>query len=79
MLPVIETSLSVRCRYCEKFIRVPSSVAEKASNDTSDTELRQLSSQTFMLRCHYCEKESVYSSNQIVLVPAAPPEHAQPQ
>jgi hypothetical protein len=42
MLVVLETFLSVRCRHCEKFIRVPGSVAKRASHDTSNTEDWQL-------------------------------------
>jgi hypothetical protein len=81
MLAAIETSLSVRCRYCEEFIRVSGSVAKKASRVTSDTEAWQWSSKAFVLRCRSCEKESVYTLNQIVNVPPIPPKeiHAQQQ
>jgi hypothetical protein len=77
MLAVLEIFLSVRCRHCEKFIRVSGSVAKKASHVTSNTEDWQLSSQVFVLRCRSCEKESVYTVNQVVNVPVIPPEDAQ--
>jgi phage FluMu protein Com len=79
MLVVLETFLSVRCRHCEKFIRVSGSVAKRASHDTSNTEDWQLSSQVFVLRCRSCEKESVYSMNQVVAAPVIPPEDAHAQ
>jgi hypothetical protein len=69
-------TLSVRCRYCEKHIRVSPSVAKKASHDTSDTEHWHLSSQVFVLRCRSCEKESVYTLNQVVIAPARSPQDA---
>jgi hypothetical protein len=79
MIAVLETCLSVRCRYCEKFIRVYDSVAKKASHVMSDSEEWQLSSQVFVLRCRSCEKESVYSLNQVVNIPARPPRDSHPQ
>ena len=79
MLVALETLLSVRCRHCEKFIRVSGSVAKRASHVTSDTEDRQLSSQVFVLRCRSCEKESVYTVNQVVNVPVIPPEESHTQ
>jgi hypothetical protein len=74
MFATLEIVLSVRCRHCGKFIRVSSSVAKRASHDTSNTEDWQLSSQAFVLRCRSCEKESVYTVNQVVNVPVNPPE-----
>jgi hypothetical protein len=79
MQAVLETCLIVRCRYCEKPIRVSGAVAKKASHDTSDTEHWQLSSQVFVLRCRSCEKESVYSLKQVVNIPARPPRDAHVQ
>jgi hypothetical protein len=79
MLVVLETFLSVRCRHCEKFIRVSGSAAKRASHVTSDTEDWHLLSQVFMLRCRSCEKESVYTTNQVVKVPVNPPEEAHTQ
>jgi hypothetical protein len=76
MLAVLETFLSVRCRHCEKFIRVSGSVAKRASHDTSNW---QLWSQVFVLRCRSCQRESVYTVNQVVNVPVNPPEEANTQ
>jgi hypothetical protein len=60
---------TVLCRWCRKPIRVPKKI-ENRHDDHDDVEgtaeeLRDLVSLTFILRCRACEKESVYSVNQI--------------
>jgi hypothetical protein len=60
----------VHCRRCGKPVRVPALVMknETATNTqgTDDRMQYHLISQVFVLRCRSCQKESVYSINQIV-------------
>jgi cytochrome c-type biogenesis protein CcmH/NrfF len=60
----------VHCRRCGKPVKVPALVAKKESasiqeHDENDAEYH-LISKVFVLRCHACRKESIYSINQIV-------------
>jgi hypothetical protein len=60
----------VHCRSCGKPVRVPALVMknESAAHAQSSEDKMQyhLVSQVFVLRCHSCRKESVYSVSQIV-------------
>ncbi len=64
---------AVVCRYCSKPIRVPASVTRRESEFQGITEStstrHQLISRVFHVRCRCCERESVYSINQIVDFP----------
>jgi hypothetical protein len=67
---VVEHQRGVHCRSCGKPVKVPALVAKKEyashqHHDGNDMEY-QLVSRVFVLRCHSCRKESVYSMNQIV-------------
>ncbi len=60
----------VHCRRCGKPVRVPDLVTRRESashvpHDSSDMQYH-LISQVFVLRCHSCQKESIYAINQIV-------------
>ncbi len=72
--PVVsEKFRAVVCRHCGKPIRVPSLVMKRESealslSDTGDIHY-QLVSRVFNVRCRSCERESVYSINQIVDYP----------
>ncbi len=60
----------VLCRRCGKPVRVPDLVSKRESashlpNDSRDSQ-SHLVSQVFVLRCHSCQKESIYAINQIV-------------
>jgi hypothetical protein len=61
----------VLCRHCGKPVRVPSIVLRKDSVNhggdagSEDTHF-QLISRVFVLRCRSCEKESIYTIDQIV-------------
>ena len=79
--PVVsERFRAVLCRHCGKPIRVPGLVTRRESefqglSDSGDSRY-QLVSRVFNVRCRSCERESVYSVNQIVdhpfpLVPSA--------
>jgi hypothetical protein len=61
-----KTFRGVLCRWCRKPIGVPKRVADR-DGDAEGTagEPHDLVSQTFTLRCRACEKESIYSVNQI--------------
>jgi len=80
---VVEHFRGVHCRRCGKPVKVPALVAKKesASNQEQNengTEYH-LISRVFVLRCHACRKESIYSINQIedvAFVPAAAREMA---
>ena len=72
--PVVsERFRAVVCRHCGKPIRVPAVVTRRESefqglSDSSSMQY-QLISRVFNVRCHSCERESVYSINQIVDFP----------
>lgn len=72
--PVVsERFRAVVCRHCGKPIRVPALVTKRESDfqglsDSGDTQY-QLISRVFNVRCRSCERESVYSINQIVDFP----------
>jgi hypothetical protein len=60
----------VLCRRCSKPVRVPDLVSKRESashlpNDSGDSKYH-LVSQVFVLRCHSCQKESIYAINQII-------------
>jgi hypothetical protein len=60
----------VLCRHCGKPVRVPKLVLHKESAShelahSNDTQF-QLISRVFVLRCRSCEKESIYTIDQIV-------------
>ena len=57
-----KTFRGVLCRWCRKPIRIPKRIEDR--NDDAG-EPHDLVSQTFTLRCRACEKESIYSVNQI--------------
>jgi hypothetical protein len=59
-----KTFRGVSCRWCQKPIRVPKRVEDR-HEDADVGEAHDLVSQTFTLRCRACEKESIYSLNQI--------------
>jgi hypothetical protein len=66
----------VHCRRCGKPVKVPALVAKKESashqeHGEGDMEYH-LISRVFVLRCHACRKESIYSINQIVDVSFVP-------
>jgi hypothetical protein len=66
---------AVLCRHCAKPIRVPALVMKKESEfqsltDASDIHYH-LISRVFNVRCRCCERESVYSINQIIDYPFA--------
>jgi hypothetical protein len=67
---IVEHQRGVQCRSCGKPVRVPALVAKKeyACNHHLETDNMEyhLVSRVFVLRCHSCRKESVYSMNQIV-------------
>ena len=59
----------VHCRHCGKPVRVPGIVLRKDSecqghHDANDSHFH-LVSRVFVLRCRSCERESIYSINQI--------------
>ena len=61
----------VLCRQCSKPIRIPNLVLRKDSEKfgeqaASDGTQFQLVSRVFVLRCRSCERESIYSIDQIV-------------
>ena len=61
----------VLCRHCGKPVRVPKLVLRKDSENQGvgniDPESHfQLISRVFVLRCRSCEKEAIYSMEQIV-------------
>lgn len=65
----------VHCRHCGKPVRVPGIVLRKDSefqgqHDANDSHFH-LISRVFVLRCRSCERESIYSINQIVDFPFA--------
>jgi len=60
----------VLCRHCSKPVRVPGIVLRKDSecqgvHDANDVHFH-LISRVFVLRCRSCERESVYTVNQII-------------
>ena len=74
--PVVsEKFRAVVCRHCSKPIRVPGLVTRKeiefqGLTDSGDIHYH-LISRVFNVRCRSCERESVYSINQIVDYPFA--------
>jgi hypothetical protein len=60
----------VHCRHCSKPVRVPKIVLRKDSENrnraTMDETHFQLISRVFVLRCRSCERESIYTIDQIV-------------
>jgi hypothetical protein len=67
---IAQHSRGVLCRHCGKPVRVPKLVLRKESarheHAPSDEMQFQLISRVFVLRCRSCEKESIYSIDQIV-------------
>ena len=74
--PVVsEKFRAVVCRHCSKPIRVPGLITRKeiefrGLTDSGDVHYH-LISRVFNVRCRSCERESVYSINQIVDYPFA--------
>lgn len=73
---IAEHFRGVHCRRCGKPVKVPDLVARKESvcqseHGVDDMEYH-LVSKVFVLRCHACRKESIYSINQIVDVSFVP-------
>ena len=69
--PVVSESFrAVLCRHCGKAIRVPALVTRRESefqiSGNSNDIHYQLISRVFNVRCRSCERESVYSINQII-------------
>jgi len=69
--PVVsERFRAVVCRHCGKPIRVPALVTRRESEfqglPDSGSMQYQLISRVFNVRCRSCERESVYSINQII-------------
>ncbi len=74
--PVTQHFRGVLCRHCGKPVRIPSLVSKKENaylgkQEDRDTQFL-LTSRVFVLRCHACERESIYAINQIV--DCAPPQ-----
>jgi len=72
--PVIsERFRAVLCRHCSKPIRVPALITRRESefqvSGNSNDMHYQLISRVFNARCHCCQRESVYSINQIIDYP----------
>ena len=72
---VSEKFRAVVCRHCGKPIRVPGLVSRKeiefqGLTDSADIHYH-LISRVFNVRCRCCERESVYSINQIIDYPFA--------
>jgi len=66
---------AVLCRHCAKPIRVPALIMKKETafqslTDSGDIHYH-LISRVFNVRCRCCERESVYSINQIIDYPYA--------
>ena len=66
---------AVLCRHCAKPIRVPALIMKKEAAfqtlaDSGDIHYH-LISRVFNVRCRCCERESVYSINQIIDYPFA--------
>ena len=72
--PALSTKFrAVVCRHCGKPIRVPGLITRKelefqGLTDSADVHYH-LISRVFNVRCRSCERESVYSINQIVDYP----------
>ena len=67
--PVVsERFRAVLCRHCGKGIRVPALVSRRESQFSANSNdvHYQLVSRVFNVRCRCCERESVYSINQII-------------
>ena len=59
----------VICRHCSKPVRVPQIVLRKdieMHGQAVDPSQFQLISRVFVLRCRSCERESIYTIDQIV-------------
>jgi hypothetical protein len=60
----------VLCRHCGKPARVPKLVQRKDSeihgHQTTEDSQFQLISRVFVLRCRSCEREAIYTIDQIV-------------
>jgi hypothetical protein len=75
--PAVSTKFrAVVCRHCGKPIRVPGLITRKelefqGLTDSGDVHYH-LISRVFNVRCRSCERESVYSINQIVDYPYPP-------
>jgi len=77
MFATLETFRGVRCHHCGKTIRVSKQVTKRL--EISETEEHKLFSQVFVLRCRSCQKESVYTVNQVVNAPVNPLEETHTQ
>jgi hypothetical protein len=69
MIAALETFRAVVCHRCAKPIRVSNKLEHRAVH-RSETG-KDVESQVFVLRCRACERESVYSVDQIVDFPKA--------
>jgi hypothetical protein len=67
MIAVRETFRAVVCHRCAKPIRVSHKLENRPVYRA--LEGKDIESQVFVLRCRACERESVYSVNQIVDFP----------
>jgi ribosomal protein S27E len=64
---------AVVCRHCAKPIRVPALIMKKETEFQTLTDSGSIQyhliSRVFNVRCRSCERESVYSINQIIDYP----------
>jgi hypothetical protein len=70
-----KTFRGVHCCRCGKPVRVPTVIANRETDSGPIADDSQhLVSKVFVLRCRACERESVYSINQIVAFSVDMPE-----
>jgi hypothetical protein len=65
----VEPFRGVQCRHCGKPVRVPKRVLNHETTALVSQPEHSLESKSFALRCRACEKESVYTMDEIVDCP----------
>ncbi len=80
--PTTHHARGVLCRHCGKPVRIPRLVSQKENEAQAPQSYDgkthyHLVSRVFVLRCRSCERESVYTINQIVDISV--PQVAAPQ
>ncbi len=61
---VIQTRCTLQCHHCSKTIRVPELVVRRNTIELLSGH-HQLASKAFVLRCRACQRESIYTTDEI--------------
>jgi hypothetical protein len=67
----LEKFRGVPCRHCGKPVPIPKLILKRETVATLSKTEDSLESKSFALRCRQCQRESVYTMNEIIDCPVA--------